>query len=239
MTDQQPPRDPGQSWTYPASPTEPGHHAYPPATSPPDAPRKGAAIISLALGAIPCPPCWIAAIIIAIAVLVRSKDGGAHGKGFAISALVFASLWIAFVAGHIVADIAGQADRDDRGNVIDGGVVSVTSIRVGDCLVEHADGSPQSTVKLTPCNQPHREEAYANFEIPMAEFPDQNEIDRLAEAGCLSRFEKYVGAPIDETELEFYFFRPILAPNTHTDSGVTCTVSEGRSSTGSLKNSQR
>jgi hypothetical protein len=234
-----PPDQPSQPSTYPASPSEPGQYAYPTPESPPAAPRKGAAIIALGLGAIPCPPCWIAAIVIAIAVLVRSRDGGAHGKGFAISALVVASLWIALITGLIVAEIAGHADRDADGDVIKGGDVSVTSIRVGDCLVEHSDGSPQYTIQLTPCDQPHLEEAYANFKVPLSELANQDEIDRLAEDGCRSRFENYVGAPIDETELEMYFLRPILAPNITTDSGVTCTVSEGRSSTGSLRNSER
>lgn len=244
MTEQQPPQpNPSQPYgppagqqPFPQQPYPPQYAPYPPNTR---APSKALAITALVLAilgffAITA----IAAIVLAIIVLVQSKDGRPRGKGMAIAALVICVLWVAALVAVIVVAVNSQPDRDSSGHVVKGGHVLVGSIRIGDCLAKEPSSSVQITVKLTPCSGPHREEAYANFDLPDGDFPGQAEVDRLADAGCFERFEKYVGVPLDESELQVVYMRP-YEDSWDVDKGVTCMVSEGKASTGSLKGANR
>jgi hypothetical protein len=251
MTEQQPPQpNPNQPYGSPAGqqpyPGQPyPQQPYPGQPYPPQyqpnagAPSKALAITALVLAIFGIfVVTAIAAVILAIIVLVRSRDGRPHGKGMAISALVICVLWVAGFVIAIVAVVNSQPERDSSGQVVEGGHVLVSSIRTGDCLTKEPGASVQLTVELTPCSKPHREEAFANFDLGDGAFPGQAEVDRLAEAGCVSRYEKYVGVPADQTELVIVYLRP-YEESWDVDPGVTCLVSEGAASSGSLKNSKR
>jgi hypothetical protein len=241
---EQPPQQPSPSQPYGAPagqqyPTQPYPQAYPPQRPTAGAPSKGLAVTALVLAILGFFVLTaIAAVILAIVVPVQSRDGRPRGKGMAISALVISALWVVAFIILIVAVVNSQPERDSSGQVVDGGQVLVTSIRVGDCLAKQPGESTQLTVGLTPCSKPHREEAYANFNLKGGDFPGQAEVDRLAEGGCFSRFEKYVGISVDESRLEVVYLRP-LEESWDVDPGVTCLVSEGTSSTGTLRNSKR
>ncbi|VXB27035.1 DUF4190 domain-containing protein [Aeromicrobium sp. 9AM] len=247
MTEQQPPRDPlqppwpaaGQPYPqqpYPGQAYSAPQGAYPPPSA---APSKAMAITALVLAIFGFfVLTLIAAVILAIIVLVRSKDGRPHGKGMAISALIISVLWVAGFVIAIVAIVSSQPERDSSGQVVEGGHVLVGNIRTGDCLTKEPSASTQLTVELTPCSKPHREEAFANFDLGDGDFPGQPEVDRLAEAGCVQRYEDYVGVPADSTELVIAYLRP-FKDSWKVDPEVTCLVSEGGTSTGSLKGANR
>jgi len=237
MTEQQPPQ------SYPQHPYGPpaGQQPYPGQPYRPNAgaPSKGLAIAALVLAILGFfVVTVIVAVVLAIVVLVQSRDGRPRGKGMAISALAICALWVVGFIVLAVAVVNSQPERDSSGQVVDGGQVLVTGIRVGDCLTKQPDTSTQLTVEVTPCSKTHRQEAYANFDLGDGDFPGQAEVDRLAEGGCFSRFEEYVGIPADESSLEVFYLRP-LEESWTADPGVTCLVSEGKSGTGSLKNSKR
>ena len=238
MTEQQPPQpDPSQPYGPPMGQQPyPQYAPYPPNTR---APSKALAITALVLAIFGFFVLTaIAAVVLAIVVLVQSRDGRPRGKGMAIAALIISVLWFAGLIIAIVAVVNSQPERDSSGQVVDGGHVLVGSIRTGDCLTKEPSSSVQITVELTPCSKPHREEAYANFDLPDVDFPGQTEVDRLADAGCVTRFEDYVGRSADETELVIVYMRP-YEDSWDVDRGVTCLVSEGGSSTGSLKGADR
>jgi hypothetical protein len=248
MSEQQPPRpDPNQPYGPPGGqpypphlhPPQYAHHPgqpYPPAAG---APSKALAITALVLAIFGFFVLTaIASVVLAIIVLVQSRDGRPHGKGMAISALVLCVLWVVVLVVGIVALVNTQPERDSTGRVVDGGRVLVGSIRTGDCLAKEPSPSAQLTVELTPCTKPHREEAYATFDLGDGEFPGQAEVDRLAEDGCVQRFEEFVGVPADKTELVIAFMRP-FEDSWEVDPEVTCLVSDGGSSTGSLEGANR
>jgi hypothetical protein len=253
MTEQQPPQpDPSQPYVQPPGqpyPQQPyAQQPYPgqpyPGQQPPYRPNVGAPSKALAITALVLAIfgffvlTLIAAVILAIIVLVRSKDGRPHGKGMAIAALIISVLWVAGFVIAIVAIVNSQPERDSSGQVVGGGRVLVGNIRTGDCLTKEPSASTQLTVELTPCSKPHREEAFANFELGDGDFPGQTEVDRLAEAGCVQRYEDYVGVPADSTELVIAYLRP-FEESWDVDPEVTCLVSDGGTSTGSLKGANR
>ena len=247
MTEQTPPSDPdrpylppaGQSYPQQPYPGQPYPQQYPPYRPNAGAPSKALAITALVLAILGFfVVTAIASVVLAIIVLVRSRDGRRHGKGMAITALIICVLWIVGAVVAIIAVVNTQPERDSSGQVVDGGWVLVNSIRVGDCLLKEPGASAQLTVQVVPCGESHREEAYANFDLAGGEFPGQAEVDRLAEGGCYSRFTAYVGVPPEESELEVVYLRP-LEDTWGADTGVTCLVSEGKPGIGSLKNSKQ
>ena len=87
----------------------------------PAEPSKGMAITALILSFICCLD--VVGIILAIVVLIRSRDGRNHGKGLAIAALIISviTLLIAVVGGYAIYDYA--KDLKD-----------VESLKAGDCF---------------------------------------------------------------------------------------------------------
>ena len=242
MTEQQPPQpNPNLPYGPPAGQQPYPQQPYPGQSYQPNAkvPSKALAITALVLAILGFfIVTAIAAAVLAIIVLIQSRDGRPRGKGMAISALIICVLWVAGVIAVIVAVVNSTAERDSSGKVIESGQVLVSSIRAGDCLTKEPSASVQLTVELTPCTALHREEAFATFGLGDGDFPGQAEVDRLAETGCVSRFEDYVGVPADETELVIVFLRP-FEDSWEADPEVTCLVSEGKSTTGSLKGANR
>ena len=219
-------RPPGQ---YPAYPRHPGMDQERAPGS------KTTAIWALVLSIVPIPLAWLAAVILSIIVLRDSKYSRDNGKGMAISALIVVPVWIVVLILAVALN-SNHAQRDSSGDVFGGGDVSVIKIRVGDCLVDTPGASAQLTVKLTQCSKPHRQEAYANFDLAKGAFPGQHEVDRLSEGGCFARFKDYVGIDPVKSSLEVVYLRP-LEPSWGVTHEVTCLISDGTSSTGSLKDS--
>ncbi|WP_307038722.1 septum formation family protein [Agromyces ramosus] len=78
---------------------------------------------------------------------------------------------------------------------------------VGDCLdasKEHGL-SPSSVV---PCEEPHDDEVYAQFDLDGGGFPGDDAVARAAHDACASRFEAFVGIAHADSALEFYTLHP-------------------------------
>jgi hypothetical protein len=76
-------------------------------------------------------------------------------------------------------------------------------MRAGDCFDDATFGSEVAEVPAVPCAQAHDNEVYATFDVPGDAFPGQDQLDELAEQGCLDRFAAAIGAPYEESVLVF------------------------------------
>jgi len=111
---------------------------------------------------------------------------------------------IAGVAGLGVAAFAGttaledNTTRNDDGAITESGGLGAFQMRVGDCF-NHApaeDDEFVASVEGVPCNTPHDNEVFAEFDVaPAAVFPGQDAIYEEAWLGCLDRFEEWVRDP--------------------------------------------
>lgn len=249
MSEEQSPQAPGSSDPYGQAPPpaatqwQPGtayaayaEYAARTGVPKPPPPSKAMSIWALVLAVIPAVLTWIVSVVLAVIVLSHSKDGRDHGKGMAIAALIIVPVWIVITIVIIAASVAGTAERDASGTVTKAGDVSVQSLKPGDCISKDLGEEAILTVPVVPCSDPHRQEAYASFTLPAGDFPGQDEVDRLTEGGCLKRFASYVGVPADESDLEIVYLSP-WEDSWDIDRGVTCLVSTGSTSTGSLKDS--
>lgn len=122
---------------------------------------------------------------------------------------------IVLIIGYVVYDRVGDASRDDTGDIVSAGELSVFSLRVGDCFndsqeVLDADGNPVSLMDLeaVPCSEPHDNEVYAVFDLELKAFPGDDAVFEMAADECLGRFEGFVGLPYEKSILDIYPIYP-------------------------------
>jgi len=149
------------------------------------------AIWALVLGWVPCVPGLVVSVVLAVIVLVRSRDGRAHGRGLAITGLVGVGCWVLLVVGVFVVQ-PFHADRDSHGELTGGGVVTIDGLRVGDCGTRMLSGLTR-TVDVVPCRRRHVFEVLATFEMSGTTYPGDGTVQRLAEGGCIRRLARVPG----------------------------------------------
>lgn len=195
---------------------------------------------------------FLVAIGLAIAVLVRGRNGGDHGKGRAIAALVISGLIVMANVVYVVVVVFTGVDtteRDADGRVMDGGSVTLDRLRLGDCFNEPnlddlptdgSEGQASATVSVVPCAESHQAELFHIIEPDDGDFPGQQAMDRRA-LDCVPEFEEFVGTPYRRSRLDFVIFFPTTATWRFGDHTILCSVTERDLSdvTGSLRNSRR
>lgn len=209
--------------------------------------------LSLAL-CIPFAP--IVGAALGIAVLVRSQDGRDHGKGMAIAATVIGGLYLLgsiglFAFGVVEGFQEGfddEPERDATGEVVEGGDLLPSKLRVGDCFdepqLEDLGATEQietELVDVVPCRGPHDAEVYHSFQLTGSDYPGQGFIDQQARA-CVQEFKEFVGVTYTRSRLDFvYYFPTEESWNFLDDRGITCVVIDpvGGPVSGSLEGSRR
>ncbi|MGD9960934.1 septum formation family protein [Nocardioides sp.] len=205
-------------------------------------PSKTMAGWALALALLICIPFgFLVSIGLAIAVLVKSRDGRDHGRTMAIAALCIATLvFLAqvglFAFGLYKGVTEGiDAPRDSQGNVTERTEVTVENLRVGDCFDDDTmlgatqEGVQATTAEAVPCAQPHHFEIYHTFEIPGDDYPGSDKVDALADEGCSGKVRSFLGGqPARGSDLSIYLYYPQKRTwNLLGDHSVQCVI--GRS----------
>lgn len=207
---------------------------------------------ALGLSLVFCIPfAFVVAIGLAIAVLVRSRGGGNHGKGRAIAALVISALIVAANVVYVVVILFGGVDtteRDSEGRVTDGGTVTLDRLRVGDCfdepnldeLATEDEGVASGAVDVVPCAESHRAEVFHRIKVSGDDFPGDAAIERQT-AECLPAFKEYVGKAYGRSTLEVAIYYPTSSSWRFGDRTILCNLTKRDLSdiTGSLRNSRR
>jgi len=174
-----------------------------------------------------------------IAVLVRSQHGFDHGKGMAIAATVIGSLYLLGSIGLFALGVVegfrdgfeDEPERNESGEVVEGGDLTPSKLRVGDCFNEPRIGDLDPTeqietelVDVVPCRGPHDAEIYHSFQLSGSEYPGQDFIDRQAQA-CVPEFKEFVGLAYTRSRLEFAFYFPTEESwDILDDRGIACVV---------------
>jgi hypothetical protein len=139
-----------------------------------------------------------------------------------------------------------DAERDESGDIVESGEVSVFDLSEGDCWNNVPDaGEETETVDAVPCTEPHESEVFAVFDVDLGEeWPGLDAVTAEAEAQCVQRFEGFVGLTYDQSALNLFYFNPIEESwNQLNDREVVCvvldpTAPDGRTS-GSLQGAAR
>jgi hypothetical protein len=187
-------------------------------------PSTTAATWALGLALVPIPLANIVAIVQAVGVLRRSRDGRDHGRGQAIAALVIAPVWLVVVLAVLAVSVSGAADRDSSGAVVQSGDISVFDLKKGDCLVSAVPEDVDTrTVEVGPCSERHVAEVFAAFDLTDGPYPGRDQVLRLAEGGCARRYDESAAADGDLPETDLSYFYP-ARETWRTDKGVVCMV---------------
>jgi hypothetical protein len=100
--------------------------------------------------------------------------------------------WIPAIAIVLAVGYLASARRDSEGNVADGGTLSVTDLRVGDCF-DSGDETEISDVDAVPCNEAHPYQVFHIQDHPTASYPTDAEFTAIFESVCVVPFESFVG----------------------------------------------
>lgn len=104
---------------------------------------------------------------------------------------------------------SGDAQRDDEGAVTDESNIDIFQLKVGDCKMEDDQTSQQlSDTNVVPCDQPHDEEVFYEFELPAGDYPTEDEIVAAGDETCGAEFTKFVGISNEESSLEVFYYWP-------------------------------
>jgi Septum formation len=147
-------------------------------------------------------------ITFAIIALVQIKDRGQRGKGLAIVALVISAVWVVVITAVVALAVFTSAERDDEGEITSEGSVSAFEVRAGDCFNNPPIDAQATSIEAVPCSQPHDAEAFATFDIRSEQYPGDNQVVRQAEAGCVVRFEDFIGLPYANSVYELVYLHP-------------------------------
>jgi len=144
------PMQPGPAAGYPGAPGAMG----------PAEPSKAMAITSLILSILCCFPIGL---ILAIVVLVRSKDGRNHGRGLAIAAVVIS---IITAVGGVAGGIAlSRVDWEEFGKSL----LPVENLETGECLnagnLTDDDADFVDDIVEKSCDDPHDAEVLVTKEL--------------------------------------------------------------------------
>ncbi|MCK2239454.1 MULTISPECIES: DUF4190 domain-containing protein [unclassified Crossiella] len=238
MTDQPKPEQPGQPEQQP-SPAQFYPSAPPP---PPEAPAgypqpyqpygqapvpgntNGFAIAALVLGIIPGIITNVLAVIFGLVSLNQIKQRADRGKGMAIAGIVVAGVWLALWATLIAVAINTQATRNEAGQVVDSGRLSVFKLNVGDCFDGVKEGKAITSVTAQPCDKPHEAEVMDRFPMPAApEYPGEAKVTSDVETECSERLEGML-PPATLEKLELYYFYPTASSWRTGDRTAVCVV---------------
>lgn len=121
-----------------------------------------------------------------------------------------------------------ETTRDESGSVTEGGDVGVLRLQVGDCLEDQLSIVQTQVEELAavPCDQPHRSEVFASFDLEGDEFPGEAEVAAQAEERCSAELTSFVGPQVNDVSLGVGYLTPSeVTWDQADDRTVLCLVS--------------
>jgi hypothetical protein len=135
-------------------------------------------------------------------------------------------------------DDDSDAQRDESGDITEGGEADVFDIGVGDCMGGDAPQGNVTSVEAVPCDQPHDSEIYHSYTIPGDEFP--GDMSTITQEQCLPAFQQFIGMAYEQSAIEVTTLEPTAESWEQGDRELLCVaVDPAGSVTGSLQGANR
>jgi hypothetical protein len=154
---------------------------------------------------------------------------------------LIAALGLTVVSTGCSVDVSfGGGSAADAVRHVDAG-----EVRPGDCFEDPFGGTEGWTVvddvRVAACETPHDLEAYHSFELPEGGFPGQEAMEEAIKDGCLGAFDRFVGKPFADSDLNVTFFAPTAETWEEGDREVVCILyaMDGSPLVGSMAGSAR
>ena len=137
------------------------------------------------------------------------------------------AIYIAAALGFVMYEAATNVDRDSSGAIVGEGNVDAFQVRVGDCFNDSFAGEGEfevSDVPGVPCSDAHDNEAFAVFDVSVANYPEGDGMGNLAYDSCMAHFEAFVGRDYETSTLEITTLYPSQEGWNQNDREVVCAV---------------
>ena len=156
-----------------------------------------------------------------------------------------AAALVALLALTGCSDDGPEATRDEAGAVATQGSVDALDVAVGDCVndpegIDSEEGAVFESIEAVPCDQPHDNEIYHQFDLPEGDWPGEDALFEQAGQGCEAEFAAFVGLGYDESALDIAPITPVEESWDQGDREVSCAVYDpAGQTTGTLKGAAR
>lgn len=150
----------------------------------------------------------------------------------------FVGLVAGLVASFVVVGCADPSRQDGTirsgsGQIVEEGNLGAFRIQTGDCLYEVPRAptviggmSEITDATAVPCTQLHMYEAYATFDLSGTDYPGASAVGLQARAGCLPRFESFVGLDYESSKYGYFSLFPTAESwRLLNDREVVCLIS--------------
>jgi hypothetical protein len=159
------------------------------------------------------------AIIFGVVALRQIKRRGDRGRGMAIAGIVLGGLWTLLIVLVVILAATGYDEPSQTG----AGNRDVTSLQVGECTADLPEGRI-SDLQVIPCDQPHRNEVYANLDLPAGRYPGDDAMDTKAEQMCSDKLEAILGGTDLPGTAEIFYLAPRRSTWAVGDRTITCML---------------
>jgi len=227
----------------------PGHGGYPPPggyppagvgygapsySPPPSRGTNGFAIAALIFGIIGGA---LLGFIFGFIALSQTKRTGQNGRGLALAGVILSSLWTILIVVAIILAVTTSARRDSGGSVTEGGSISATALKVGDCVNGLKNTTNLLSLPGVPCAQAHEGEVFAVFDLPAGEYPGSAAVDDEVSKECNTRLGAYSPSAETDPDVGLFSVYPLEQNWRRGDRQVVClaTASSGGTTTGSIR----
>jgi len=134
-----------------------------------------------------------------------------------------------------------SSNRDDSGDITEGGDVGVFALQAGDCFNQPPDGNI-SEVAAVPCTDAHDNEVFAKFDMEGgddADFPGDAAVQTASEECIGATFADYVGLEYAQSRFGVLPITPTQDTweSDRNDREIICTANtvDGTQITGTIK----
>jgi hypothetical protein len=150
---------------------------------------------------------------------VRSSMGGVGGG------LLRRFGWLGVVAAFAVGGAIFAAQRNDNGEITQGGTLAISDVRVGDCFnPKDVDAEQADEVDAKRCDETHQFEMMFAGAMRDGGYPLDSEFEGFVQAACLPAFDEYVGMAYQDSRLDVVWYFPLEEGWGNGDHQVQCAV---------------
>lgn len=135
------------------------------------------------------------------------------------------AVYIVVALGFFAYSTMSKVDRDSSGEIVGEGSVDAFHVRVGDCFDDASSSSTEvSSIPGVPCTEPHDNEAFAIFDLEVADYPEGEAMAELALEACKAHFDVFVGNDYQSSTLDIFTLFPSTDSWKQNDREVICAV---------------
>ncbi len=143
-----------------------------------------------------------------------------------VSKAVIGVVGVGLTAGA-AASLGGfdNTSRDDAGQIVQAGDISVFSLQVGDCLnFPDPNATQLKESSGVPCSQAHGYEVFDETTITDLTTYNKEAIRRKAKDFCTASFRTFVGIPVGRSTLTISWLVPLQESWGEGDNEITCIL---------------